>query len=110
MGFFEDYRGDASFGRLAAAYCVVGAFEIFQVPFFMPNMATYCANVGGSLLLAAGSFYLTSKGEQGMSSFAQAKMDGNVTKIKALLGIKDADAPTPAPAPVPEAPTPDPQQ
>lgn len=89
MGFFEDYRGDASWGRLAASYCIVSAVLFFQAPFFMPHLATYCQSVGGSLLLTAGSLYLTSKGEQGMTSLAQSRITANITSIKALLGIKD---------------------
>lgn len=95
VGVFRDYRGEVSFGRLAAGYCLVSALLIFQVPFFLPHLAAYCESVGGSLLLTAGSLYLTSKGEQAVTSVAQARLQANIDKIKALLGIKD-DAAAPA--------------
>ena len=95
VGVFRDYRGEASFGRVAAGYCVVAAVLIFQAPFFLPQMASYCASVGGSLLLTAGSFYLTSKGEQTLSTVAEKRLTDNISKLKALLGIKDDAAADP---------------
>ena len=88
MGFFEDYRGEQSWGRLAASYCIVVAVLIFLSAYFLPHLASYCQSVGGSLLLTAGSLYLTSKGEQGISTITT--LNNNSSSIKALLGIKDA--------------------
>lgn len=97
---FEDYRGNPSFGRLAAGYCIVGSILLFVAGLAIPGAMSYCVSVGNSLLVAAGSLYGTSKIEQAGSTISTA-----VKGLPALPALEPLLKMIPGASPAPTADT-----
>lgn len=73
-GFFTDADGSRSYGRAASAYCIVASLLIAVAGLWLPSMASYCAGLVGSFLLAGAGFYGTSKGQQVLTNWVSRKM------------------------------------
>lgn len=72
---FTDSDGHISYGRLASAYCLVGALDAFICGFIFPQFQTYCTSFMNAMLLQSIGFYGVSKGQQAVSAFSANKKE-----------------------------------